>query len=159
MYLKNVARNNSAEKGEKGVQMNRLIRTVIASIVAPASFPLLLVIVGVTQYVFGQSEYKLYFTNATWIFILTLPITIILGLPAHFIARQRGVTAFSQYVIGGLILGVIAAFLFSFVFSFGYKLVTAIAWCAGIGALSAFVFWLITTDKDKRPSNQVITTH
>lgn len=124
--------------------MNRLMGLVIASIVAPATFPLLLVMIGVVQYVFGQSGYKLYFTNAAWIFTLTLPITIILGLPVHLAARQRGVTAFSRYLIGGLILGVIAAFVLSLFFSLGYRLFDAIAWCAGIGALSAFVFWLIT---------------
>lgn len=124
--------------------MNRLMGLVIASIVAPATFPLLLVMVGVVQYALGQSGYKLHFTNAAWIFTLTLPITIILGLPAHIVARQRGITAVNRYLIGGLILGVIFAFFLSFAFSIGYRLFAAIAWSAGIGALSAFVFWLIT---------------
>ena len=123
--------------------MNQLIRMVIASIVAPATFPFLLVMIGVVQYALGQPGYKLYFTNAAWIFTLTLPITIILGLPAHIVARQRGITAVSRYLIGGLILGVIAAFFLSFAFSIGYRLFAALAWCAGIGAVTAFVFWLI----------------
>lgn len=123
--------------------MGCLNRLLVASVVVPLVFPLLLVLVGGFQYFFGLPDYKLFFVSASWLLLFTLPAMIALGLPAHFIARQRGVTGVLVYVFGGLIIGVVVALLLSLAFPFGYRLLMSVLWGAAVGAGSALVFWMI----------------
>lgn len=81
--------------------MSGFTRILVTSAIVPLVFPLILVLVGSVQYLFGLPGYRPFFVGAAWALFLTFPATIALGLPAHFTAQQRGATGLVGYVLGG----------------------------------------------------------
>lgn len=120
--------------------MRRLIFGIIAASVV---FPSLLAIIGVFQYISESASYRMYFSSAAWLLIFTLPAMIGIGLPAHLIAHQRGVTTLTTYLFGGLVIGAFGAFALSFAYPFGYRLIKSLVWGGAVGIGSALAFWMV----------------
>jgi len=128
-----------------------VIRVIAGFILAPATFPLLLIAIALVKYASGMPGYRLDLADAVWVYAFALPAALILGLPAHLVARRRGVITLSRYVIGGLVIGAIVASSFFIFFPLGFRVVMVFAWSAGIGAVSGGVFWLIVVHRMARP--------
>jgi len=122
---------------------NTVARLLAGLILAPAALPLLLTTMAIAKYVAGVPSYKLDLSDALWVYGFALPAALVLGLPAHFVAQRRGAATLWWYLIGGLLIGVAVAFSFFVLFPYGFRVAMVFAWSAGIGAVSAGIFWFI----------------
>ena len=116
-----------------------LVRVIIGFLVAPLATSLVFMIVD------WPRGYEITFENTCERFLaftgygmFAYPAALILGIPTLLLYRRLGWTNPVAFVAGGAAIGFIAGLILIRAATLNYF------WCSLSGALSAFVFWMIT---------------
>lgn len=135
-----------------------ILRVAVGLVIGTGVVPGLMLFGALLQLLADDPRYQFSMVSAAWAWLFVFSAGVLLGLPAHVLAKRSGVSLLGAYVLGGGAIGAMIAFSFFLFFPLGFRFFEALGWFATCGVTSAAVFWLIVIRRERKkgPASNIL---